>query len=473
LSNTSTFRMTDFGYFDAVVACLFLICIYLISWLYIATPNRNLAQKESVARLYHDPPTCLNIVACRGVNDVTNPDMLRAVEARALPNQRLALAFGIDNAFTTSDDGYSKEFRAVAARKLKAIDDEKWRDIAKMAEWIVHEKAHVSFEAGKKVRLVPLIQSLSLKISLNVLFQKDPLAPNDDMVSSLAWVINALWIESKLLHPDKKRMVSLQRNLRDALVSLFPTDSLKPRDTPMNLIIPAYETLWRVVLQCFVEVAFRHPSSEAAWRAVLAAYVAKPTAAQFSLQHSPSPGETASISAQFLAMEALRLYPPTRRIYRTLRLSSSPALVEVAADIERLHRDSTIWGEDSRMYVPGRWTSPSKVAIQAYIPFGGRTMLCPASGGFGPRMIAILVGALVGCLGTGDWKLELEERKGVVEGDVEGGAKPEQEQGRRHQDGEGIPTSKLDLELAQIADTTQPLDSSREAHASLYLRRIQ
>lgn len=432
-----------------------MLCISLMSWLYIAAVNRKLAQKESTARRYHDVLTCKDILACNGVNDITNPNILRAVEARALPNQRLARAFGIENAFTTSDEVYSKQFRTLAARKLKAIDDGKWRYITQMAERIVHEKAHVSFEAGRKLRLVPLIQLLSLKISLNVLFQKHPLASNDDVVSSLANNINDLWIESKLLHPDEKRMAPLQHKLRANLVSLFPDHSLTPHDTPMNLIIPAYETLWRVVLQCFVEIAFRHPSSVAAWRAVLAAYVSKPTTLQFIHQKTPSPGETAPISAQFLAKEALRLYPPTRRIYRTFQLSSSsPALVEVAADIERLHRDPTIWGADSKMYVPSRWaTSSSASEAAAYLPFGGRTMICPASRGFGPRMIATLVGVLVGCLGTGEWKLGADEMK-------VGGA---------GSDGADTPPPASNLELARVADITQPLNSSREAHTSLYL----
>lgn len=408
--------------------------VWLYHHLYAYIPNRLCAKKGP----YHDPTECTNILACTMVNNRLGENQLSAVLSRAIPNERLALAFEIDNAFTTREDDYRRTFLALAIRKLASVN---WNHITRTAENIVLEKIQASDESRMGIHLVPLFQLLSLKISLQVLFEQDPLALDDEVVSSLAQTINALWILSKDPSPNEEQMRFHQYNLRKDLGSLLPTYRLTPRETPMNFIIPAYETLWRVVLQTFIEVVFRHPSSETTWRSVLAAYMVTPTLARFSQRSPLSLGETPSISAEDLAKEALRLYPPTRRVYRTFQYSPSQAAVLVAADIERLHRDPELWGLDSTTYVPGRWSSitggdpPGK-----YFPFGGRPMVCPAKKIFGPRMIATLVAALVGGFETGEWKLEGDE---AGEADM-----------KKWND-----------------DPSQPLDSSREAHATLYLCR--
>ena len=38
---------------------------------------------------------------------------------------------------------------------------------------------------------------------------------------------------------------------------LFPDWDKSSKENPLNLILPGYETLWRVVLRCFIEVTAR------------------------------------------------------------------------------------------------------------------------------------------------------------------------------------------------------------------------
>lgn len=467
-----TLNMIIFGYFSvtASVVANFIACVLCacLLGLFSFAANRPPAHKKSSVRSYHDLAACRNILACKAPDNLNAPNQLSAIESRAIPNKRLVRAFGIDNTFTTQDIVYSKEFRAIAAGKLN-IDDQKWNDIARAAERIVHSEVQDSNEPRMKIPLTPLLQLLSLKVALKVLFQEDPFSLDNKVVSSLAHTINELWILSKGSSPNERKMEFHQHNLRRDLVSLLPAHSLTPRETPMNFIIPAYETLWRVVLQCFVEVAFRHPSSVSTWRSVLAAYLAKPTAAQFSTRNSQSPGETASISAEDLAKESLRLYSPTRRIYRAFQLLDDAALVNVAADIERLHRDSKIWGADSRTYVPARWASASREAERAYFAFGGKDMMCPAKAGFGPRMVALLLAALVGEFGTGEWILEVDE---ASEGPTGNWVPPSWRLPSylRFVSGSSRSTSSSRL-LSEVMDPNRPLDSSRNAHKSLCLRR--
>ncbi|CAH0045738.1 unnamed protein product [Clonostachys solani] len=128
--------------------------------------------------------------------------------------------------------------------------------------------------------------------------------------------INDLWLQSKSKGPQNNRLLS---KLRDELQSLLPEE----RDDPLALILLAYETLWRAVLLTYVHVAFR--------------YIDEDT--KFMLQEIPNEfHDTEQVGFDKniirLSQEALRIYPPTKRIYRASWFGV------VAADVESLTRIS-------------------------------------------------------------------------------------------------------------------------------------
>lgn len=46
--------------------------------------------------------------------------------------------------------------------------------------------------------------------------------------------------------------------LRNALRDILPLSKVSdPRENPLNLILPGFETMWRVVLRDFVELAYK------------------------------------------------------------------------------------------------------------------------------------------------------------------------------------------------------------------------
>jgi cytochrome P450 len=101
----------------------------------------------------------------------------------------------------------------------------------------------------------------------------------------------------------------------------------------------------------------------------------------------------------FIPQEALRLYPPTKRIYRAVPGEDCPA----AADIEGLHHDYRIWGPDVMEFCPGRFLSLRNLTTEqknAYMPFGSAPHMCPAGHGFGERIVASMVTVLLRSLGT-------------------------------------------------------------------------
>lgn len=124
-------------------------------------------------------------------------------------------------------------------------------------------------------------------------------------------------------------------------------------------------------------------------------------------------------SARDIVMEALRLYPPTRRIYRAYWWDDAPASYEsgtvcdsgrmppetAAADIEACHLRTDIWGSNAANFDPARWMTITRDQIRALMPFGYGVCECPAKAVFGPWMIAILVGALLSALDDDGWTL--------------------------------------------------------------------
>lgn len=327
---------------------------------------------------FKDLANCERIRECRGINGESN--LIPPQQARALPNRRIAEVFHLENAFTTMEENDYKELRKLAASKI-SITSDKWIHIAEYAKMLVKNTENLG-----RFQLLPLVQTLSLKISLYILFDKDPLDVDNSHVSSIAYAINELWEESKN-EISSGHIRSLQGSLQKAILGIFPGQSLAPRDTPMNLIIPAYETLWRVVLRLFLEVSFRNPDAAPGWRQALHIYLDDQT----KFRSRPN---AQSVPPSFLVDEALRLYPPTRRLYRTFRLGPNSETTTVSADVEACQRKPDIWGPRSFEFLPQRWENISEEARKTFTPFGGKTFTCPAKQEFGPRIIGVLVAAL-------------------------------------------------------------------------------
>lgn len=359
--------------------------------------SRILSQLRPKKR-FKDPTICERIRECRGIYHESS--IIPPQQARALPNRRIAEVFRLENAFTTMDDSEYKEFRKVAAGKI-SITADKWIQVAEYAKTLVSNT--VTNENQNRFQVLPLVQSLSLKISLYVLFDKDPLQVDNIHVSSIAYAINELWEESKI-RISSGHIQLLQRSLQKAILGIFPGQSLAPRDTPMNLIIPAYETLWRVVLRLFLEVAFRNSGAAPGWRQSLHIYLGDQTKFRSRLNAQ-------SVPPSFLVDEALRLYPPTRRLYRTFQFGPNSEKTTVSADVEACQRNPDIWGPRSFEFFPQRWENVSEEARKTFSPFGGKTFTCPAKQEFGPRVIGVLVAALAEYITEVNWDVECEKTK--------------------------------------------------------------
>lgn len=73
---------------------------------------------------------------------------------------------------------------------------------------------------------------------------------------------------------------------------------------------------------------------------ILIGFLVTPTSAQLSEQVPIGGGKGVSVS--YITAEALRLYPPTRRVNRANRSGADEA-IKAAADVEATQRDSENW----------------------------------------------------------------------------------------------------------------------------------
>ena len=288
------------------------------------------------------------------------------------------------------------------------IDIIQWHDVKNFADQLVHAEIAPSNPAtvsqSGSVTLDSVVRSVCLKIILHVLFNKDPLKLDTKIILMITESINTLWIQSK---GDGIPSKADKGALKKALKEFFPGwDQSNKRESPLNLIIPSYETLWRVVLAGFLQVTFVRGASPT-WTSALEKFFVTPTiAARKQFVQDP---EGFSVSVDHLVKETLRLYPSVKRVQRELNMSDKPASELVAADIEACQRNQALWGADAQRFVPSRWNNASPEAQSSYMAFGVSPFVCPAKGEFGPMMIGILVAAFRHHVSSEEWHLKSGE----------------------------------------------------------------
>ncbi|KAK5630459.1 hypothetical protein RRF57_006174 [Xylaria bambusicola] len=337
------------------------------------------------------------------------------LELRAMPNTRLIRAFQLNNSFTTNDVQVHRDFLKKASQAIRLIRTDNWVKLGTITQTsldscLKHFKDGLPYNHSDHEEVMRVV---SFSVMLNVLFGVDPSAINLDEARKATDAINRLWVQSK----DKDSIPSLydQTVLNNALEILLPAEyPCEASTNPLNLIMPAYETLWRVVLLTFVSIAYQADDPKT---------IEELREAVRNVPQCLYQGGDPESKALAIAKEGLRLYPPTKRIYRA-RLCVSPNGEKgpVAADVEGWHRDSRVWGDAAGVFDPQRFhprgherdrentvvaptddiqPTPAIPYYQriGYFPFGVGRHMCPAAAGFGERIITLLVVELTRRLG--------------------------------------------------------------------------
>lgn len=347
------------------------------------------------------PPTFI-----RDLSQATSILKSSTLLSRAPPNQRLVRVFFISNAFTTTNEAFYRTFLLDTKSLLKTSDEyflaltEETRSIA--------ERTSSTVCINDSIHLNSLVQVFCFRFVLLRFFPNIDLAHfSTASILRMTQLINSLWLSSKCSCFTDFAQILMQYSLQRKVALLFTPRSGDKDDNPLNILLPAYETLWRVVLRCFLEVAFIRSCEKTVewgktlgeWEETLSEYVANPTSKQFTERSG------ARCSVQDIVFESLRLYPPTKRIYRQ-DLETGELL---AVDVEYLQRSEEVWGVDRHEFWPSRWRTleegTDNTYKEAWMPFGKGSFQCPALK-VAPMMIGMLVGSLVRQFVRDEWVLE-------------------------------------------------------------------
>ncbi|KAI1514782.1 hypothetical protein KJE20_13250 [Pyrenophora tritici-repentis] len=330
---------------------------------------------------------CSNIIQFKHAgNDSNYPNHQ---QARADPNQSLKEVFGIDNIFTNKTDKkkpFIEKVEKIMWEAMKANsfrDDGDWRDLRNQA--IVFFDEYMKECDTELINLAELTQFIVIKQSLWYLFEsaQEALETSKTQFNDVKFIgrrINELWIQSKMTEAEldgaKPPIWSDEKDLHAALrrvtiskktfdmPGMFPEDvtddkpgdtttldPTKPTENPMNLLLPAYETMWRVVMRCFLEIKHRGAPNRSDWTAILRGYLedlGDPNCKPNDAFHKSS-ATASSVRPVEIVKETLRLYPPTRRVHRMYYDE------QVAANIEECHRFDILGGQDPLTFRPERW----------------------------------------------------------------------------------------------------------------------
>ena len=342
-----------------------------------------------------------NFEECKKIIAATE-NQLHLHAARARPNARLRVAFGINSCFTSEDVNFCKNVRKGVEDKLY-VPEADWEGIAKAAR----ELAEREFAGSeRKLKLFDAVQMVTMKMMLRILFARDPEdASLDNHIRKLAKEVNDQWDRSKAgltLGETPSWSFDQQDALKDAADAIFGAWDSSDVDNPFNYILPGYETMWRAVLRGVVEMTSgRHEDGSVAWKAALSAFLDSPT------RHQLQRVEIAKgLKVEHISLEILRLYPPTRRISR-MHMNPDGSSRVIAADIEGMHHTADTWQPDPLVFRPERWILLDGMDTRDFLPFGNSPFNCPARRHkndfpdvpFGVSMVAALTGSMVEAMG--------------------------------------------------------------------------
>ncbi|KAI1454825.1 hypothetical protein F4805DRAFT_477226 [Annulohypoxylon moriforme] len=318
------------------------------------------------------------------------PDRLTS---RAIPNQRLVQAFGIINSFTTVDRNVHERFIISAKSVILNMNPDKWSTFFTIADVAVCKARDTLLASQDSLPLAVTVRFVVFAAMIYQFFDVQLDETHFADANNAMILINSLWEHSKNLETARPELRDEQARLQTALERLLPNCfPCNPEKHPLNIIIPAYETMWRVVLLTYVSVGFRDVDPE--------------TAEQFRevVRNIPKystlePKSKVMNTAINFAKEGLRLYPPTKRIHRNIP-SGQNSSYNVKADVEWCHRHKGIWGPDADQYRPSRFQNCTANMNEAYMPFGAGKHRCPTASKFSYHAIIILVVVLAKRLGT-------------------------------------------------------------------------
>jgi len=296
--------------------------------------------------------------------------------SRCKPNKWLINTLSIVNPFTIDSQSLLKGFKKKVLTTLtKWSNDETYEELVSTIGSRTEHRLSILQSNNSKICLSKLAKEVTLDSFLSGILDVNA---NEDLLTELPGLIIHLWKN----HDDKKAQTRLQELLltnkdefsksefwqqiqtilsnHSTIISQTATNDFDEKiSNPLNIIVPGWETMWRVVLYSLLEL-LRHPELLKELRSEL---------------NNHSKSYRKCLLLQCILKETLRLYPPTKNIYRTNLKTGQ----EIRINVQHIHRDKNVWGYDALDFRPDRFEDLSDEQKKCYLPF---SISCPARHGF-------------------------------------------------------------------------------------------
>lgn len=297
------------------------------------------------------PPRSIYATTRQQIQNLLDPlgiDEQAKLLARALPNTRLIPAFDIRSTFVSDAPALHHSFLAETRDLLRhwsgdwaAFGDKTATVVAKFLKPI-----QMGADGSTSISFDSFVQAATLTIVLVTFFETDIDILEFHDVVFVARAINDRW-------RDSKKCTTMSRDGLDEINAHLRRWVPPAFKNPLELIIPSYETMWRVVA---ITVAYEHRNSQA--------HTTCDEFLQYPDYNSYKREAPDSYSIQAMIQESLRLHPPTKHISRATPIHSSilRAVLELfgirylsrgVADVETVQR-SPAWGPNPDVFDPSR-----------------------------------------------------------------------------------------------------------------------
>ncbi|KDR82044.1 hypothetical protein GALMADRAFT_135420 [Galerina marginata CBS 339.88] len=323
---------------------------------------------------------------------------------RADANQRLVRVMHITNTFVSSNPQVHDRFVTHARLLLTSAQRRGWADFQAIAvEAVQWQLSKANTPLSQQQSFDSFIQNITLVVVLVGILQIETpiqsLCHKD--VTVVANSITTLWALSKKPGPIPP---TIFKELTTCLRRLVVDEEKFPN--PLDFVIPAWETLWRVVA---TTIAYTYSDEEM-----------KKTFEEFNVCPSDRAflGTGEDISVKGIVNEAMRLRPPSKHIGRSKSRLWCPRFLEcwiwsgitrvkTYADVERLLR-CDIWGPNSEDFMPTRHHPRHILREQMEalrFIFGYGPLRCIASS-WAPMAVGVISGAVLDQIESSGYKLE-------------------------------------------------------------------
>jgi hypothetical protein len=305
-------------------------------------------------------------------------------------NAWLINTLSIVNPFTINDESLLKVFRNKVITTLSNwSNDTKYEELVLTIGNRVEHRLSLLQLKNAKFCLSKLAKQVTLDSFLSGILNVNA---TEDLLKELPELIIHLWKN----RTDKKAQDRLQElflanqdnfshsevwqqiqtilsNHSNIISQIAINDFDEKISNPLNIIVPGWETMWRVVFYSLLEL-LRHPELLNELRAELNT-------------HSKSYRKCDLL--QWILKETLRLYPPTKNIYRTDIKTGH----NICIDVQSIHHNQNVWGCDALVFRPDRFKEELTAEQKNhYLPF---SISCPARHGFAYTFAGAIVAEIL------------------------------------------------------------------------------